>query len=424
MYYIIQVTAYTGLMLLIYMMILRNRPMHKFNRVYLLSATVLPLILPLLKLPQALRPTTETTVLGGVLPDVVVGEGTQVFATAVPAWLLTAIGIYGLVAAVLLIVKVAAYIKMRRTITGSSHEQHPDYILLKETNYGPGSWGRYIFLPTADVNPVIIKHELVHIQLKHSRDLVFLNIMQALLWPNLFIHFLKHELVQVHEFQADAAVGMERERYSKLLLNSVFNTNQFQLAHSFIDHPIKRRIMMLYKNNKQRKVRGVVASVLAVVMLAGIVTLQSCEQKQAQTLDDPIEDFSVLSKHPDPGYNVYEYLGEHIKYPKDAKERGASGRIAIKFVVEEDGKINEAEIANKEYDEQLGQIALDVVSNMPDWKPGMKDGKPVRTYFTVPVVFQLDDEEDPMNNKEVSKTAENVEQKGINRKGDRKRATE
>lgn len=407
MFYLIQVTTYTGLMLLVYLLLLRNRPMHSFNRAYLLFASVLPLFIPFIKLPAVMRPVVESDrLVSFTQPEVVITGQEQAGTSNLLILLLIAIGIYVVVAVTMLLSRVCSYFKMRRAIKRSSSEVKDSYVLLRNTGYGPGSWGKYIFLPGSEVPDIIIQHELVHINKKHSRDLVFLGVMQALLWPNVFIHFLKKELVQVHEFQADAATGMEREQYAGLLLSSVFNSKRFQLAHSFIDHPIKRRIMMLSKNNKNRKTRGIVASVFAATLLAGIVTMQSCEQKkEQQDVESAVEEASPSAKGtdkeiyqyvgqmPEPGYNVGEYLGKEIKYPEEAEKNSIEGRIVIRFFVDVDGKIKDVQVANSEYNKQLGDEALRVVKGMPDWIPGERDGVKVPVYYNLPINFKLDKED-------------------------------
>lgn len=393
MFYLIQVTLYTGMMLLVYLVLLRNRPMHSFNRAYLLSTAVLPLAIPFIKLPATIRPVVERDgLMNFTQPEVVITGQGQSGTDNLIIVLLMGIGIYVVVAATMLVARVFSYIKMRRTIKRSSSEVKDKYVLLRNTGYGPGSWGKYIFLPGSDVPDIIIQHELVHINKKHSRDLAFISIMQALLWPNLFIHFLKKELVQVHEFQADAGVGKEREAYSQLLLNTVFHSDSFQLAHSFIDHPIKRRIMMLYKKNTNRKLRGAVASVMTVALLAGVVTMQSCEQKKAEVESLDAQVYTYVEKMPEPGYNVGEYLGKEIKYPKEAEKNGIEERIVIKFFVDVDGKIKDVAVANSEYNEQLAAEALRVVKGMPDWIPGEQNGKKVPVYYNLPIKFKLDKE--------------------------------
>lgn len=392
--YFIQVVAYSGLMLLVYLLLLRDKPLHKFNRAYLLIATILPLVLPLLQLPEAFRPQTESGLITGMLPEFVVGNRVNTAAT-LPAWLVIITALYSFMVMVIAVFKITQYIKLHRLIKSSTKEEHDKYILLKHTGYGPGSWGRYILLPEGDVDDAIIRHEQQHVQLYHTRDMVFMSMMQAALWPNPFIHFIKKELVQVHEFQADAAVAMKSDEYSRLLLSSVFGTCTLPLTHSFIIHPIKRRIMMLNKNKSASKKRGILAAVCTLALAGGIVTMQSCEQKAEQKVVEKKTDaLTFAHKMPEPGYNLPEFLGSHIVYPQEAKDKGIEGRVFVKFVVDEKGHITDIHTAGTKNDPILAEAALKVVAQLPDWKPGEDEqGNKVKVMYTLPISFKLDVEE-------------------------------
>lgn len=413
--YLILVTAYTGAMLLLYQLLLRDKPLHRFNRMYLLSAAVLPIVLPLLKLPEALRPKQEAKPIVAMLQEVTVGAITE---KEISYWLLLIPAVYLLGIILMLVMKLAGYIKMRRVINRSDKEQHEGYTLLKHTGYGPGSWGRYIFLPEGDVDVTIIQHELSHVRMHHSRDIVFVSLVQAVLWPNIFIHLLRKELVQVHEFQADAAVGISGEDYTKLLLSSIFGTCTLPFTHSFIIHPIKRRIMMLHNNRKNGKTRGVIATASASLLLAGIITMQSCEQKKeavsllteakTEKIDDSIVSF--VHKMPSPGYNVGEYLGKVIEYPAEAKKNKIEGRVFVQFVVGRDGRISNIKVKDTKADPMLVDAAIKAIAQLPEWIPGEDEhGNKVAVYYNLPINFKLDEEEKKISFKEVEELKLRVE---------------
>jgi TonB family protein len=82
------------------------------------------------------------------------------------------------------------------------------------------------------------------------------------------------------------------------------------------------------------------------------------------------------------------YLRLTLRFPKEARDARIEGKVYISFVVEKDGSITEAYVV-KGRDSSLDAEALRVVSNSPEWLPGTKRGKPVRTLITVPIFFQL-----------------------------------
>lgn len=82
------------------------------------------------------------------------------------------------------------------------------------------------------------------------------------------------------------------------------------------------------------------------------------------------------------------YLRNEVKYPIVAYENKVQGRPVISFVVEQDGSITSAKVA-RSVDPALDKEALRVVRKMPKWNPGIQNGKPVRTKYTIPITFRL-----------------------------------
>ena len=85
---------------------------------------------------------------------------------------------------------------------------------------------------------------------------------------------------------------------------------------------------------------------------------------------------------------MMKYLSTHIKYPAEAVENNVQGQVIVQFVVEKDGSIGHAEIL-RGVDRDLDREALRVVNKMPKWQPGKNNGVAVRSYFTLPVTFKL-----------------------------------
>ena len=86
---------------------------------------------------------------------------------------------------------------------------------------------------------------------------------------------------------------------------------------------------------------------------------------------------------------MFTYLSENIKYPEEAKDKGIAGRVFISFVVEKDGSVSHVEV-KRGIGGGCDDEAVRVVKAMPKWKPGKKDGKPVRVSYMLPIVFKLD----------------------------------
>jgi TonB family protein len=113
----------------------------------------------------------------------------------------------------------------------------------------------------------------------------------------------------------------------------------------------------------------------------------------------PVEAASVLisagkTTLMDPAFpgDPFKFLRENIKYPATAKAAKAEGMVIVKFVVKEDGSLTGIEQANpdKPLHPDLVIEAIRVVSAMPNWKPGMKEGKVVQMEYMLPIKFKLD----------------------------------
>ena len=88
---------------------------------------------------------------------------------------------------------------------------------------------------------------------------------------------------------------------------------------------------------------------------------------------------------------LMEYIETNIRYPQEVKDRGGQGRVIVQFILEEDGTIT-GEHVMKPVDPQLDAEAIRIARSMPKWKPGTWGGKPIRTRFTFPVTFRLDEQ--------------------------------
>lgn len=85
---------------------------------------------------------------------------------------------------------------------------------------------------------------------------------------------------------------------------------------------------------------------------------------------------------------MYKFISENIKYPASAKENSIQGTVYVKFVVSDKGKISDAVVV-KGIGSGCDEEALRVVKKMPNWSPGMQQGKQVDVYYTLPIKFQL-----------------------------------
>ena len=83
-----------------------------------------------------------------------------------------------------------------------------------------------------------------------------------------------------------------------------------------------------------------------------------------------------------------EWVNKNLKYPKDARDAHIEGTVKLQFTVGTNGGVQEVQILQGVYP-SLDNEALRVVHSSPKWKPGIKDGKPIRVTYPFSVTFAL-----------------------------------
>ncbi|HTL80318.1 MAG TPA: TonB family protein [Bacteroidia bacterium] len=96
----------------------------------------------------------------------------------------------------------------------------------------------------------------------------------------------------------------------------------------------------------------------------------------------------VMPEFPGGSTELSKYINKNVKYPVAAIDEGIQGKVWIRFVVEKDGSITNVQVV-KGTNPMLDKEALRVISQMPNWKPGRMNGKPVRVQCTQPINFRL-----------------------------------
>ena len=107
----------------------------------------------------------------------------------------------------------------------------------------------------------------------------------------------------------------------------------------------------------------------------------------SQTTDTTI--YLVVDKDPVfPGDSLFKFLIHQLNFPTSNKCAPPTGRIYVEFVIETNGKVDFAKIIKRvhpDYDREV----LRVINRMPDWTPGYKDNKAVRTKRIIPIWIHL-----------------------------------
>jgi TonB family protein len=92
----------------------------------------------------------------------------------------------------------------------------------------------------------------------------------------------------------------------------------------------------------------------------------------------------------DSGFEAfYKWLMQNLRYPVELRQKNISSHMVVEFIVNSVGYIEIVDIntikgtADKQFEDEVRRVML----SAPQWKPGVKDGKPVACRMTIPVVF-------------------------------------
>lgn len=86
--------------------------------------------------------------------------------------------------------------------------------------------------------------------------------------------------------------------------------------------------------------------------------------------------------------SFHMWVTSNLRYPSEAFEKGISGKLYVKFTVNENGEVENVKIIQCA-GELLDNEALRVVKSSPKWEPGKLNGKLAKQTFTMPLNFKI-----------------------------------
>jgi hypothetical protein len=256
--YVLKTIVVAGIFFGYYWFALRDKKFHYYNRFFLLLSLTLSLIIPLFNFSWF---TVESPVLTG---------SSQVFNFMIESgksspgiqldwmdWSLIGVGLVGIGLLLLLCVNIIKIYQLKQKAE-VMHMDGFDFMSIEEEE-APFSfldnlfWKKSISLHDNN-GQKIFKHELTHIQQKHTWDRLYCQIVSSVLWMNPFSWLIQKELQTIHEFIADEeAVGnSDVASFAQMLLQTHYGNHFLNPSHSFFYSSIKRRLIMLTTSKKTK----------------------------------------------------------------------------------------------------------------------------------------------------------------------------
>lgn len=292
-FYLGKVIICSGVMFLYYQIALKDKTFHHYNRFYLLFLVVVSLILPLMKIEYfTIELSDQVFVVLNKFQSFTDSKSTN---DGINYLKYINFGIIG-IAIILLVKLLLGIFKIIRFKTQFQKENF-EGINFYQTNLSeaPFSYFKNLFWKNtiiihSDIGKQILKHEMVHIEQKHSYDKIFIEIVTAVFWFNPFFYLITKEINLIHEYLADhkAVKQSDTKAFAQMLLASHFSGNQLPAVSPFLSSNLKKRLKMIQKpKTKFGYVRRI--SALPVLFTVAFAYMVNAKNKEIEKVNHDVE---------------------------------------------------------------------------------------------------------------------------------------
>ncbi len=290
--YILESGISLGIFSIIYFFFLRKETFFRTNRIFLLSALLFSILLPLLRFqvyPSKSVMLPEVTVMpySNLLESISIYSssvsGTIVSAISTQQWI---VGVYLLGFLFFTVLFVFRLIQLKKLIRlGESVVENGIKYVKINREISTFSFLNYVFVSddfeSRNGWEKMLQHEMEHVSQGHTYDVLVLEILTIFQWFNPLFWLLKRSIKENHEFLADNAVISNSGNamdYKQLLLGQAVG-EQLVIANNFNYSLIKNRIKMIsrIKSSKLANIK-LISGVLVALALTVVF---ACEQKKS-----------------------------------------------------------------------------------------------------------------------------------------------
>lgn len=304
--YLLKSSGLIAMFYLAYHFLLRKETFFDSNRLFLLSGLITSLLLPLYFIKKVVyveRPkyTMEDLIAFSNQNPVTVNEISAVEAFD---WMQLVWVSYIIIASFLVIKIIMNFISLYRMLFQQQIIKKEQFKLVNlNQNIAPFSFFNYIVInPDLYSNEElqsILLHEKIHSQEKHSIDVLIAKLFCVVFWFNPFVWLYKKAILQNLEYIADQKAMQQiedKKSYQLALLKVVTNQNCLSITNNFYQSLIKKRIVMLNKNQSRKrnslKYALIIPALIGFVFLFQIQTIAQ-EKNSVVAFASPINEVKV-----------------------------------------------------------------------------------------------------------------------------------
>jgi TonB-dependent SusC/RagA subfamily outer membrane receptor len=292
LYYLLQVLVCSAVLMVYYLLVLRNKKFHQYNRFYLLGVALVSWMVPLIKIVWEQERSGVRQV---DLLTVVAANNSEMEAMVTSQqqsldWVSLLPNLYMAVCIFLLSAMLVSLYRIYKICTTHECSNLQQFYLVMTREKGtPFSFFSYIFW-NAEIDiqtpagKQILQHELTHVKQYHSIDKIVIQLNLIAGWFNPFFWLLKKELDMIHEFIADkkSVEHGDTASLAQMLLTTAYPGQQFPLTNPFFFSPIKRRLKML--TNVKNPSFSYARRIVVLPLLSIVVLLFSFRTKEEKII--------------------------------------------------------------------------------------------------------------------------------------------
>jgi TonB-dependent SusC/RagA subfamily outer membrane receptor len=309
LYYLLQVLVCSAVLMVYYLLVLRNKKFHQYNRFYLLGVALVSWIVPLIKIfwQQERSGVRQVDLLNVVavnnseMEAMVTSQQHSLDWVSLLPHLYVGVSVF---LAVAMLVSLYRIYKIYTTHECSNLQQF--YLVMTRVKGTPFSFFSYIFW-NAEIDiqtpagKQILQHELTHVTQYHSIDKIVIQLNLIAGWFNPFFWLLKKELDMIHEFIADkkSVEHGDAASLAQMLLTTAYPGQQFPLTNPFFFSPIKRRLKML--TNTKNPTFNYLRRLIVLPLLAVVVLLFAFRAKENTSAVAPLSKTYTVVLNPGHG---------------------------------------------------------------------------------------------------------------------------
>ena len=101
----------------------------------------------------------------------------------------------------------------------------------------------------------------------------------------------------------------------------------------------------------------------------------------------------VMPSYPGGEVALLQDVANNIVYPPNMVNISLHGQVVLQFVVEKDGSVGEVRVVKSLWP-LCDTASIEAVKKLKRFTPGLVDEKPVRTWYTLPITFKIDQSDD------------------------------